>query len=74
MEHARHLGHHEKTKPMNRGCRRGKAIQTKGIDNLFNRLITENLPNFEKDRIIQVQEAYRTPNCQDPKRNIPDIQ
>jgi hypothetical protein len=47
----------------------GEEIQTKGINNLFDRLIAENFPNLEKERVIQVQEAYRTPSHQDQKRN-----
>jgi hypothetical protein len=43
----------------------GEEIQTKGIDNLFNRIVAENFPNFEKEHITQVQEIYRTPNHQD---------
>jgi hypothetical protein len=43
----------------------GKEIQTTGIDNLFNRIIAENFPKLEKERLTQVQETYRTPNCQD---------
>jgi hypothetical protein len=58
MEHAKYLGCHEKTKPMNA---EGEEIQTKGTDNLFNRIITENVPNFEKERVTQVQEAHRAP-------------
>jgi hypothetical protein len=38
----------------------GKEIQTKGNDNLCNRIKAENFPNLEKERIIQVQKAYRT--------------
>jgi hypothetical protein len=34
----------------------------RGIGNLFNRVIAENFPNYEKERVTQVQEAYRTPN------------
>jgi hypothetical protein len=37
----------------------GKEIQTKGIDNLFNWITAENFPNLEKERVTQVQEAYR---------------
>jgi hypothetical protein len=29
------------------GLEEGNEIQTKGIDNIFNRIITENFPNFE---------------------------
>jgi hypothetical protein len=49
----------------------GEEIQTKGIDNLFNRIIAEKFPNLKKKRVTQVQEAYRTPNLQDQKRNTP---
>jgi hypothetical protein len=65
------LGQHEKTKPMNHGIEEGEEIQTKGIDNLFNRIIAENFPNLEKQRVTQVKEAYRTPNCQNQKLNTP---
>jgi hypothetical protein len=34
-------------------------------------MITENLPNLEKERIIHVQEAFRTMNRKDLKRIIP---
>jgi hypothetical protein len=53
------------------GVEEGEEIQTKGIDNLFNRIIVENFPIFVKESIIQVQEAYRTPNNQDQKKNTP---
>jgi hypothetical protein len=38
----------------------GEDIQTKGIDNLFNNIIAENLPNVEKRRDIPVQKEYQT--------------
>jgi hypothetical protein len=53
------------------GVEEGEEIQTKGIDNLFNRIIAENFPNLEKERVTQMQEVYRTPNHQDQKRNTP---
>jgi Mg2+ and Co2+ transporter CorA len=37
-------------------------VQTKGIPNIFNKIITENFPNLEKTMSIQVQESSRTPN------------
>jgi hypothetical protein len=46
-----------------------KKIQTKGIDDLFNYILPEKFPKFEKGRAIQVQETNTTPNCQDKKRN-----
>jgi hypothetical protein len=48
-----------------------KEIQTKGIDNLFNRRIAENIFNLEKERITQVQETYRASNHQDKKETPP---
>jgi hypothetical protein len=40
----------------------GKEVQVKGIHNIFNKIVTENFLNLEKDLPIQVQEASRTPN------------
>jgi hypothetical protein len=39
-----------------------EEIQTKGTDDLYNTIIAENFPNLQKERVIQVQEAYRTTN------------
>jgi hypothetical protein len=36
---------------------KGEEIQTKGIDKLFNRIITEGFPNLEKERVTQLHEA-----------------
>jgi hypothetical protein len=44
------------------GIEEGEDIQSKDIENLFNRIIAENFPNLEKERVIQELEAYRTPN------------
>jgi hypothetical protein len=50
----------------------GEEIQTKGTDNLFNRMVAaENFPNLEKEIVTQVQETYRTPYHQDQKKNTP---
>jgi hypothetical protein len=53
------------------GIEKGEEIQTKGKDNLFSNIIVKNFPNLEKGKDIQVQEAFRMPNRQDQKRNIP---
>jgi hypothetical protein len=42
------------------GVEEGREIQTKGIDNLFNRIIAEKFPNLEKEKVTQVEEACRT--------------
>jgi Mg2+ and Co2+ transporter CorA len=44
------------------GIEEGEEVQTKGIFNIFNKIITENFSNLEKIMPIQVQEASRTPN------------
>jgi hypothetical protein len=50
MEHTRYLRHHEKIKPMKQGYRRREdRRETKGIDNLYNRIIAENFPNLKKE-------------------------
>jgi hypothetical protein len=46
-------------------------METKVTDNLFNKIITEKYPSLVKERVSQVQEAYKTPNHQDQKRNAP---
>jgi hypothetical protein len=45
-----------------------EEIQTKVTDNILNRIIAENFSNLEKES-HPLQEAYRTPNHQDQKRN-----
>jgi ribosomal protein S7 len=68
MGHGRYLGLHEKTKPMNHIVEEGKKIQTKGIDNLLNKIITENIPNLKKERVTQMQEALQNTKPSVPKK------
>ena len=44
-------------------------FQLKGSANIFNKIIEENFPNLKKEIPINIQEAYRTPNRWDQKRN-----
>jgi hypothetical protein len=53
------------------GIEEGQEVQTKGIRNIFNKIITENFPNLEKTMPIQVQEASRTQNRLDQNRTTP---
>jgi hypothetical protein len=46
----------------------GEEVQAKGMNNIFNKIITENYPNLEKSIPIRMQEAYRTPNRPDQNR------
>ena len=39
-----------------------------GIENLFKEIMTQNFPNWVKEKDTQVQEAQRIPNKLDPKR------
>jgi Mg2+ and Co2+ transporter CorA len=38
------------------GIEEGEEVQAKGMHNTFNKIITENFPNLEKDIPIQMQE------------------
>jgi hypothetical protein len=53
------------------GIEEGEEVQAKGMRNIFNKIVTENFPNLEKDIPIQMQEAYRTPNRPDQNRATP---
>jgi chromosome segregation ATPase len=44
------------------GTEEGEEVQTKGIYNIFDKIITENFPNLEKVMPTQVQEASMTPD------------
>jgi hypothetical protein len=37
------------------GIEEGEEVQAKGMHNIFNKIITENFPNLEKDISIQMQ-------------------
>jgi hypothetical protein len=44
-------------------------FQFKGPANIFNKIIEETFPNLKKEMLMNIQEAYRTPNRLDQKRN-----
>ena len=44
-------------------------FQIKGPVNIVNKIIEENFPNLKKEMPMNIQEAYRTPNRLDQKRN-----
>jgi hypothetical protein len=44
------------------GIEEGEEVQTKGMRNIFNKILTDNYPNQEKTIHIQVKEVSRTPN------------
>ena len=49
----------------------GEQLRIKGPENIFNKIIEENFPNLKNDIPMKVQEAYRTPNRLDQKKNHP---
>ena len=44
-------------------------FQLKGPVSIFNKIIEENFPNLKKEIPMSIQEAYRTPNSLEQKRN-----
>ena len=51
------------------GVDENEDFQLKGPANIFNKIIEENFPNLKKEMPMNIQEAYRTPNSLDQKRN-----
>jgi hypothetical protein len=49
--------HNEKTKPKDNMYRKDRDSQLKGPENIFNKIIEENLPNLKKEMPINIQEA-----------------
>ena len=48
---------------------KNEDFQLKGPPNIFNKIIEENFPNPKNEMPMNIQEAYRTPNRLDQKRN-----
>ena len=51
------------------GKEENEDSQLKWPVNIFNKITEENFPNLKNDMAMNIQEAYRTPNRQDQKRN-----
>jgi DNA-binding FrmR family transcriptional regulator len=51
------------------GMEESEDSQLKGPVNIFNKIIEENFPHLKKEMCMNIQEAYRTPNRLDQKRN-----
>jgi hypothetical protein len=51
------------------GVDKNEDFQLKGPANIFNKIIEENFPNLKKKMPMNIQEAYRTPNRLEQKRN-----
>ena len=42
--------------------------EEQGIENLFEKVVMENLPNLTKEKVTQIQETQRVPSKRNPKR------
>ena len=51
------------------GIDENEDFHLKGPVNIFEKIIEENFPNLKKEMTMNKQEAYRTPNRLDQKRN-----
>jgi hypothetical protein len=51
------------------GVGENEDFPLKGSANIFNKIIEENFPNLKKEMPMKIQEAYRTSNRLDQKRN-----
>jgi hypothetical protein len=52
------------------GIEESEDSQLKGPVNIFNKLIEENFPDLKREMPMNIQEAYRTSNRLDQKRNF----
>ena len=55
------------------GVDENKDFQQKGLVNIFNKILEENFPNLKKEMPMNIQEAYRTTNRLDQKRNSSNV-
>jgi hypothetical protein len=53
-----------------KGIEESEDSQYKWTGNIFNQIIEKRFPNLKYMMVINVQEAYRTPNRLDQKRNF----
>ena len=51
------------------GIEKSEDFQLQGPVSIFNKIREENFPNLKKEMPINIQEAYKTPNRLDQKRN-----
>ena len=65
------MGHNKKPNIRIIGVEEGEKLQTKGPENIFNKITEENFPNLKKDIPMKVQEAYRTSNRLNKNKSIP---
>ena len=62
LKHPGNPGHNVKKKPKNNKYRREWRCQNQKPENIFSKVIEENILNSKKQMAINVQESYRTRN------------
>jgi hypothetical protein len=68
-KHPGNPGYNDKTKPKDNRYRGEWRSQLKRPVNIFNKIREENFPKLKKEMPMNIQEAYRTQNILDQKRN-----
>jgi hypothetical protein len=51
------------------GVDENEDFQIKGPANIYNKIIEENFPYLNKEKPMNIQETFKTPNKLDQKRN-----
>ena len=64
------MGQHKTKQHLHIGVPEGEETE-QGIENMFEKIMTENLPNTGKKKLTQIQEAHRAPRKMNPKRPMP---
>lgn len=67
------LEHCKKSSLLVIGTEKGEGTQVKGKEHISNKIIDETFSNLRKGMPTNVQEAYRTQNRKEQKRNPPII-
>ena len=45
--------------------------EKKGIESVFEEVVSENFPNLGKEIVSQAMEIHRSPNTRDPRKTTP---
>ena len=68
-KHPRNTGQMRRPNLRMIGVDENEDFQLKGPANIFNEIIEENFPYLMKEMLMNIQEAYKTSNRLDQKRN-----
>jgi hypothetical protein len=51
----------------------GEKLEAEGIENIFNKIVTEKFPNLKEEKVSQIQVGFWTPNRKDQEKKISPI-